>query len=242
MLSYGSSARLAAAVAACAIVAPVYADAPSMTLTVNSGMFGKNLQLDPTAIDNGVGSYVGSAFGMNNLWRLDYNLVATVDDASGSQSGAFALTNLSGSTQTYSMSVSLPTTVSGDYTGLFNGSLTAVLITGGAGSMSSVAGLPLWTASSGGVVAGELFSDPFTATRNGPGATSLGSRSFGGATPSEPTSRFGEMLTISLNFTLSAGATASFSSAFAGTCIPVPAPGALVALGMAGLASRRRRR
>lgn len=242
MLSYGSSARLAAAVAACAIVAPVYADAPSMTLTVNSGMFGKNLQLDPNAIDNGIGSYVGSAFGMNNLWRLDYNLAATVNGASGSQSGSLSLTNLSGATQTYSMILSLPTSVSGDYTGLFNGSVSAVLITGGPGSMSSVAGVPLWTASSGGVVAGELFTDPFNATRSGPGATSLGSRSFGGSSPSHPTSAFGEMLSISLNFTLSAGATASFSSAFAGTGIPVPAPGALAVLGMAGLASRRRRR
>jgi MYXO-CTERM domain-containing protein len=242
MLSIGSSARLAAAAVACAIVAPAFADAPAMTLTINSGMFGKNLQLDPSSIVNCVGTYAGSTFGMNDLWRLDYNLAASVNGSMGSQSGSLSLTNLSGATQTYSITLSLPTLVTGDYTGLFNGSLAAVLITGGPGSMSSVEGLPLWTASSGGVVAGELFTDPFSATRNGPGATSLGSRSFGGTAPSVPSDTYGEMLSITLNFVLSANATASFSSAFAGVGTPVPAPGALAVLGLAGLSSRRRRR
>ena len=70
MLSFGSSVRLAAAVAACAFVAPVYADAPPISLTVSAtgaaGSFGKNVQVNATSTSaSGVGTYIGSAAGTN---------------------------------------------------------------------------------------------------------------------------------------------------------------------------------
>jgi hypothetical protein len=47
---------------------------------------------------------------------------------------------------------------------------------------------------------------------------------------------------ITLNFILSGGDTASFSTALGGVGVPVPAPGALALLASAGLVARRRRR
>jgi len=130
--------------------------------------------------------------------------------------------------------------------GLFNGSVSAALITaagtGGVGSMGQVGFSPLWVATTGTTQVNALFSNWATTTRSTPGVTFIGSQSFGGSQPSFPVADFGSPLAITFNFILSAGATASFSTAFAGVGTPAPAPGAIAVLAMAGLGARRRRR
>jgi hypothetical protein len=134
----------------------------------------------------------------------------------------------------------------GPMTGRYNGSLSAALVTssatGGAGSMSSVSGTPLWVASTAGSQINSLFNLWPTVTRTTPGVSFIGSQSFGGSQPSFPTGSFGSSLAMTFNFVLSAGATASFSTALSGVGLPVPAPGALAVLALAGVGARRRRR
>jgi hypothetical protein len=254
MLSFGSSLRIAAAAASCALVAPAYADAPPMTLTVSasgaSGSFGKNIQVAPTSTSaGGVGTYIGSATGTNgssSIWNCNYNFSAASGMDYATQSGSLSVTNTSGSDLSFALSLTLPTFAAQQMTGLFNGSVSVGLITssatGGAGSLSPVSGTPMWVATTGGSPVGSLFNNWSTVARTTPGVSFVGSQSFGGSQPSLPTSSFGTNIAITFNFILSSGATASFSTALAGVGNPVPAPGALAVLAVAGIGSRRRRR
>ena len=100
----------------------------------------------------------------------------------------------------------------------------------------------MWVATTGGTQVGTLFSNWTTVARTTPGVSFVGSQSFGGSQPSVPSGTFGSNIAITFNFILSSGATASFSTALAGVGNPVPAPGALAVLAVAGIGSRRRRR
>ena len=99
MLSFGSSLRIAAAAATCALVAPAHADAPPMTLTVSasgaSGSFGKNIQVAPTSTSpGGVGTYIGSATGTNgssSIWNCNYNFSAASGMDYATQSGSLSV-------------------------------------------------------------------------------------------------------------------------------------------------------
>lgn len=247
MLSYASSARLAAAAVVCAVSAPAFAGAPDMSLTVNAGSISKNQTLvavDPTSA---VGIYNGTLTGAEGIWSAFYNLNASssVTMSSSEQSGAnswmsgsFSISNTTQSEVTYFITLSLPTAVTSAMSGLFNGSISGTLVTGGAGYLRTVGDTSLWTASSGGMTVKTLFDAPVNVNRGSAGATSLGSQSF--TATSSP--MFGDNLATILSFKLSAGATASFTTSFSGIGTPVPAPGAVALLGCAGLALRRRRR
>jgi len=250
MLSYGNRLRFAAAVAACAFVVPVYADAPAMTIMVSAGSLAKSNTVQPgTTSAGGVGTYIGSLSGTNgssSIWNCNYNFSAASSALSATESGSVSLTNSSSASLAFALTISIPTQASGPMSGLFNGSVSAALITaagtGGVGSMGQVGFSPLWVATTGTTQVNALFSNWATATRSTPGVTFIGSQSFGGSQPSFPVADFGSPLAITFNFILSAGATASFSTAFAGVGTPVPAPGAIAVLAMAGLGARRRRR
>ncbi len=254
MLSISSSLRIAAAVAACAFVAPAFADAPAMTLTVSAngtgGAFGKNIQIDPISTSAaGVGTYIGSVTGSNGstgIWNCNYNFTAASGLDYASQTGSLSITNTSGDDLAFALTLSIPASISGPNNGFYNGSVSAALITsamnGGNGFMSANGNAPLWAASSGGSQVDSLFDTWSTVTRTTPGVSFIGSQSFGGSQPSMPGGPFGSSLAMTFNFVLSAGSTASFSAAFAGLGVPVPAPGALAVLAVAGLGSRRRRR
>ncbi len=263
MLSNGSSLRVSAAVVACAsavglstlgIAAPALADAPAMTLTVSAtgsgGSFGKNIQIDPSSTSPaGVGTYSGSVAGSNgtsSIWNCNYNFTGSSGADFANQSGSFSLTNSSNSALSFALTLAIPTQAMGPMTGRYNGSLSAALVTsaatGGVGSMSPVSGTPLWVASTAGQQINSLFNTWSGVSRSTPGVSFIGSQSFGGSQPSFPTGSFGSSLAMTFNFVLSAGATASFSTALSGVGVPVPAPGALAVLAVAGLGSRRRRR
>jgi len=244
MLSIARRTRFAAAVAAAAITSAGYA-APPMQLTVNTGAFGKSVDLQPNSVSaGGVGSYSGVVLGTGGTWQFNYNMTASSGGSAATQAGTFSISNLSGAEALYSIRLALPTSaIPGDMTGLFNGSLTGTLITQGAGYFRSVEGSPaMWSATTSSTEVARLFTAPMNVVRNSSGATSLGSQSFGGMQPSVPADEFGTDIAINLTFVLSANATVSFSSNLGGTGMPIPAPGALAVLGAAGLAAGRRRR
>jgi hypothetical protein len=249
MLSLCSSPRLTAAVVAVAtcagaVCAPSLADAPPMTLTVNSGMFGKQVQLNPNSVSGaGVGTYFGTVTGGGGLWSLNYNFSAASAVQSATQAGTMAITNLSDSELTFNVTLSLPTAAAAEFTGLFNGSLSgALLANAGGGYLRSVESTPMWLATTDGVQIAPLFSNPVNIVRSTQGSTLMGTQTFGGSQPSLPAPDFGSHVAVTLNFILSAGDTASFSSSLGGVGVPVPAPGALALLASAGLVARRRRR
>lgn len=253
MLFLGSGLRLAAAAAAAtaiAVVAPVHADAPNMLLTVSAGSFGKSLSVVPNAVSSaGVGTYYGSVSGTNGsstIWNCSYNFSAASGADSAVQTGAISITNTSGADLAFAMTLSLPTGAIEQMTGQFNGSVAAALITGsasgGVGSMSQSGVAPLWSASSGGTQIATLFDSWSAASRKTPGASLIGSASFGGTSPSAPAETFGDSIAVTFRFVLSNNATASFTTSLGGVGTPVPAPGALALLASAGLVARRRRR
>lgn len=243
MLSFSNSTRLAAAVAVCALAAPAFADAPPMTLTVNSGAFGKQVNLNPNSVSaSGMGTYTGSVAASDGLWNVNYNFSAASATDTAMQSGSMSIQNLSGGEMTFSITLSLPTAAFEPLSGLFNGSISAVLFTSGAGYFRSVDTAPCWLATSGASVVSPLLAAPVNVNRNSSGATLIGSAAFGGSAPSLPAPTFGTNIAVTLSFVLSAGDTASFSTQLGGAGVAIPAPGVLAVLGGAGLLNRRRRR
>ena len=250
MLFLGSGLRSTAAAAAVALAAPVFAEAPNMLLTVSTPSFGKSIPLAANSVSaSGIGTYYGSAVGTNGIspiWNCNYNFSAASGADFASQSGSFSITNTSGSTMAFLVMLALPTSASQQMTGLFSGNMAAALITnsstGGVGSMAPVGTSPLWTATSGGSPVASMLSTWSAVTRSAPGASLIGSASFGGSQPSQPADVFGDSIVVTLHFELSNNATASFTSTLSGVGSPVPAPGALALLGTAGFVARRRRR
>ena len=250
MLFLGNGLRVVAASAAVALAAPVFADAPSMLLTVSAGSFGKTLNIGPNSTSSsGLGSYYGSVVGSNGsspIWNCNYNFTAASGADFATQAGSVSLTNTSGQDLAFAMTIALPTAAMDPMTGQYNGSVTAALITGsasgGAGFMTQSGELPLWVVRSGNTQVASLLNGWGPATRSTAGATLIGSSSFGGSTPSAPAETFGDPLSVTFYFVLSSNATASFTTSLGGVGTAVPAPGAFALLATAGLVARRRRR
>jgi len=256
MLSYvGSSLRASAAAAVVALAAPAFADAPIMSLSVNAisgtNNFAKSIDILPSSSSaTDVGTYVGSANGIatggSNIWNCNYNFSAASGAEFASQSGSLSFTNTSGLDMAFVVTMLLPTAAATEMSGLYAGSISALLYTssatGGAGSLTPIAGAPLWRASTGDVEVGSLLADWTGVSRTAPGASFAGSAAFGNGTPSVPASSFGSSIAVTFSFMLSNGATASFLTSLQGVGIPVPAPGALALLATAGFIARRRRR
>jgi len=250
MLSIARSARLAAAVAVCAVAAPAFATALPMSLTINAGSTSALHNLNPNSVSGGAGIYNGTLSDANN-WNAYYNFNAssTVTSSGGTQIGAsayqngsFSITNLTSSEVTYLITLTLPTEVVAAMSGSFTGSVSGTLVTNGAGLLATAGpGTALWTAQTGGATVEDLFENPFTAQRSTQGATSIGSRNFGNPTPLA-TPSFGNSIGITFHFRLSGNSTASFTSSLSGVGTPVPAPAAFAVLAGFGLAPSRRRR
>ena len=147
--------------------------------------------------------------------------------------------NLSGSTVVFDLVLAMPIAFTGP--GLYGGSVSASLTTQGSGSFLDAGGAPVWTATTGGQTIATMLNGPISVSRATAGSSSVGSDSFGQPIPGMPGPEFASDLSVRLRFTLTAGASASFTSVVVGQ---VPAPGAAILLGLAGLATpgRRRRR
>lgn len=159
--------------------------------------------------------------------------------------GNIVVTNTSTTTQSLFVQITLPTNLAMPQT-LVGGSITGTLtdLNGDGATLSSIGSNSIYTALTDlgfgtQALAGGLLSS--TSVSTGPFlSASIGPASFGDPIPSQPHGAVNENITVQFQFSLSAGDSASFTSIF--VVEPVPAPGAMALLGLAGLAAGRRRR
>lgn len=182
-------------------------------------------------------SCVGS--GLNNGgWSLDSWDLET--DPDPTITNIFSVTNNTADTESFVVSVSLPTSISFGPPSLIRGS-----IQGGA-TDNNFDGVTLANTGTSAIYDGlidgtsvrTLFDDPTSVS--GTGSVSLGALSFG--IPVQESVAFATLTSIGLDirFDLTAGDSASFTANFDVQPIPEPGTGLLLGLGLASLAYRRR--
>lgn len=182
-------------------------------------------------------SCVGS--GLNNGgWSLDSWDLET--DPDPTITNIFSVTNNTAGTESFVVSVSLPTSISFGPPSLIRGS-----IQGGA-TDNNFDGVTLANTGTSAIYDGlidgtsvrTLFDDPTSVS--GTGSVSLGAVSFG--IPIQESAAFATLTSIGLDirFDLTAGDSASFTANFDVQPIPEPGTALLLGLGLASLAYRRR--
>jgi hypothetical protein len=218
-----------------------------MRLGVGNSVYTYNAATEGNAWSNGNSTfgYAGSVtnpFGGSGF-SLSWGLLVNPDPFIV---GNLVVTNTSGATQTFFLDVSLPINVALQ-SSLVGGSVTGTVtdLTGDGATVSSIpTGGPIYTALtdvnpdfSGGNVAGTLLAGA-SASAGAFQSSTIGPAEFGGPIPAQPYGAVTTNIAIRLQFTLTAGDSASFTSLF----VVVPAPGALAvaAFGLVG-GSRRRR-
>ncbi|MBM4112423.1 MAG: hypothetical protein FJ253_03465 [Phycisphaerae bacterium] len=154
-------------------------------------------------------------------------------------SGNFTFTNNSDSTQTYDVWVILTTTpnaLPSKIGGSVAGGMTA---DSDGGTLATIDDeTPLWSAYMDAAFQAGLIYDASASA--GPfDSASIGSDAFGQPIPDMDAGPLGSSIAVRLQFTLTAGDQASFTSVF--VLESVPAPGALALLGLAAVVGRRRR-
>ena len=195
---------------------------------------------------NGTYSYDGSQeFGG---FDFGWNVLAGAGDFPASVIANFVVTNNSGADQTFSITVnSAPLATPGGVdlaSTLIGGSVTGSVtdLNGDGASLSAVSpDGSLYSALFNTDTVATLGDDPFSASAGVFESNTVGPEEFGSPIPSAvgPAFANGDSIGITLEFVLSAGDSASFTSVFV---VDVPAPAGLALLGVAGVVSRRRRR
>lgn len=154
--------------------------------------------------------------------------------------GSFLYTNASAESQWVRIDISLPTSQLGN-TSLVGGSISGTLSANGDGGFIALgpAGMTsLWNGSIGNS-SWDLLSQWGGTSASAYGSAVIPSSSFGLPGPSAPGPTLGQDARIRLSFILSAGDTVGLSTAFVAQ--PVPAPGAIALVALAGCMRRRRR-
>jgi hypothetical protein len=158
--------------------------------------------------------------------------------------GNLVVTNTSGSTQTFFLEVVLPINVA-LASSLVGGSVTGTVtdLNGDGATVAAAGNTPIYTALTdvdgmfNGNVAGTLLGGA-SASAGSFGSATIGPAQFGSPIPSQPYGAVTTNIAIRLNFTLTAGDSASFTSLF----VVVPGPGALAVAGLGLFVGGRRRR
>ena len=175
----------------------------------------------------------------NGGWTLDNWDLDT--DPDPTITNVFSVTNNTAGTQSFVVSVALPTSISFGPPSLIRGS-----IQGGATdnnfngvTLSNTGTSSIYDGLIDGASVRTLFDDPTSAS--GPGSVSLGATSFG--IPVQESIPVATLTSIGLvlRFDLTAGDSASFTANFDVQPVPEPGTALLVGLGLAGLALRRER-
>ncbi|MEC9374251.1 MAG: hypothetical protein VYC34_10425 [Planctomycetota bacterium] len=188
--------------------------------------------------DNGTYNFDGAW--QNSDFMVDWDINANADPFIIANT---VLTNISNATQNFTVMAMIPifpaVTPSSVVGGSIQGGLTA---DGDGGTLSSVGNSPIYRAMvDGGFLGapGELFINR-SISAGAFGSDSFDpSESFGDPIPSAPGPAVLNSIGIRLDFTLTPGDQASFTSVFV---VEIPGPGALALFGVAGLAVSRRRR
>jgi hypothetical protein len=175
----------------------------------------------------------------NGGWSLDsWNLETDPDPTI---TNVFSITNNTAGTQSFVVSVVLPTSPPFGPPSLIRGS-----VQGGATdnnfdgvTLSNTGASSLYDALIDGATVRTLFDDPTSVS--GPGSVSLGSASFG--IPTQETLAVATLtnINLTLRFDLTPGDSASFTANFDVQPIPEPGTAILMGLGLAGLAAAGRR-
>jgi hypothetical protein len=247
---------IGAALAAGAFVASanagVIGSSPVIIVTAGGGEWEWNINGSPN--EDGSANYEGSrteAAG-DGTWTLDWNINATdsnVGTARASQTAFLfnnvVLTNNTGMLQTVTITTMIPIVPAILPSTVMGGSASGTLTTNGdGGSMTNVGGAsPMYRAlidalAVGGVADLHNFDSGISVV--GFGSNSTGFEDFGTPIPSAPGPAVLGSIGITLQFDLTPGDSASWTSNFVVNVVPTPGAGAI--LGMAGIFAIRRRR
>lgn len=153
----------------------------------------------------------------------------------------FVVTNVSAITQTFVLEVTVPI-VNPLASSLIGGSVqgTVTDLNGNGATVASNSPAPIYSALIDGSTVATLLNDPFSTSAGNFESANIGPAEFGGPViPSQPGPAVANTIGIRLEFTLTAGDSASFTSIFV---VAVPGPGGLAILAFAGVVTRGRRR
>ncbi len=216
--------------------------AQSPMLSIQVGMNGSTIwgteqpgtNTDGDNIWNFTGQYNANP-NLNISWDMD-------GDPDPFLAGAFAVTNMSGVKQDFSVSFVLPTIPLAAPTLTGGSSSFSVTVDGDGGSVQSVPGTPIYQSLIDGVPHVGLFTDPFDTGFIAPSTTSptFGPEVFGAPVfpPTFPGPAVVGSIGIHFEFSLTPGDSVGITGGF--NVVPEPATAGMVILG--GLALLRRRR
>ena len=200
----------------------------------NDDQLGCTDNADGTSTCSGYGIQLGSS----GISVISWDLLVDPDPV---VSGVAAVTNLSGAAQEYTLIFQLPITP------IFPSSRTGGSLQGGitdndgdGATVSTAPGSALYTAQIDGVNWQQLYGAPNSFAAGSFGSENIPSTSFGSPIPSLPGPAALTSIGIVLDFTLTGNDSASFTSNHV-VVTPEPQTGALLGLGLAFLAIRRRR-
>jgi hypothetical protein len=205
---------------------------PTQNTTYNSTQLGET--------DNGDGtySYDGSAVAGGGGWNLSWDVTVKEDPFID---GVFAVTNNTGSTQTYTIIFTLPVSPAVTPSSLTGasaiGNLTVDPVNGG--TLGHSAGTAMFTALLDGVPYDTLLDNDAVTLAFGSGST--GAESFGLPGITQPGPAVLSTIGIQIKFTLTAGDSASFTSRLDVVPVPEPVSALLLAGGVVALSVLGRR-